>query len=485
MKRRIAVSIVALLLHAVRLSGQEVEVIDKPKPKAKPPVEQVQPEGEGTAAKPKPGQKGKTKGKTAAPGAANPVVPTQGKGQALPTTLPPGMTLEDLKRLQGKQSGGKAKKGAPAAPAPASLPPMKLPPLYDFGVFCLATTKFHQEGGRINPWKATFSPHTPSNYELKGLQSMAGVQPAILPYCKMFNIMGSNYFGRDRSQSSFGITLINGPGLIKAMFNREIQTGEIKKVDGEECVVFAFANHLVTFWPVRKPEVFLDTFIVGFQSGSLVNSLQVPFNTSGVVALTMSEREAVGLFRFPLADFTVPIRGIRKGNEVWLEADQPRQLAWEYWRDGYYIGGIGTADSLRTLRIKIKLDEPRRIDISYLAKGYDFNQFKIGNDLHEESTLSLSVSGAKIVDLNDLNEPFVKKFNTSPSWKVDDSPEGFMFQADAALVSAGLGADIWVPALVKSTRAAYNKDWDSSFQRQIGRAKELHMKIKQAVPPPK
>jgi hypothetical protein len=140
---------------------------------------------------------------------------------------------------------------------------------------------------------------------------------------------------------------------------------------------------------------------------------------------------------------------------------------------------------LRTLRIKIKLEEPRRIDISYLAKGYDSNQFKIGNDLHEESTLSLSVSGAKIVDLNDLKESFVKNFNASPSWKVDDSPEGFMFQADAAMVSVGLGADIWVPALVKSTRAAYNKDWDSLFQRQVVKAKDLHMKIKQAAPPPK
>jgi hypothetical protein len=299
-----------MLMHALSLSGQEVELIDKPKPKAKPAVEQVRPEDGTATAKPKTSQRGKAKGKATAPGAGDPVAPSQVNGQPLPTSLPPGMTLEDLKKLQGKQSGGKAKKGTPAALAAPVPPAMKLPPLYDFGAFCLATTKFHQEGGRINPWKATFSPHSPSNYELKGLQSMAGVQPGILPYCKIFNIMGSNYFGRDRSQSSFGITLINGPGFIKAMFNREIQTGEIKRIDGEECVVFSFANHLVTFWPVRKPEAFLDTFIVGFQNGSLVNykrgadSLQVPFNTSGVVALTLSEREAVGLFRFPLADFT-------------------------------------------------------------------------------------------------------------------------------------------------------------------------------------
>lgn len=491
MNMRIAVSIVTLLLQTLRLSGQEVESIDKPKPKPKPAVEQTIQAGDTTQAKVKPGQKGKGKGKATSPAAPLTAVPVQGNGQALPTSLPPGMTLEDLKKLQGKQSGGEAKRGAPATPAAPVLPAMKLPPLYDFGTFCLATTKFLQENGRINPWKATLSPHTPSSIELKGLQSMAGVQPAIFPYCRMYNIMGSNYLGRNRSQSSFGITLINGPGFVKAMFNREIQTGEIKQVDGEECVVFSFANHLVTFWPVRKPDEFPDTFIVGFQNGSLVNynrgsgNTLVPFNTSGILAITMSEHEASGLFRFPLSDFTVPVRGIRKGNEVWLEADQQRQLAWFYWRETYvHSPGIGSVESMKTLRLKIKLKEPRRIDICYVARGYDDQLFKIGNDLHEESTLSLSVSGAKIVDLDALREPFVKNFNTSPSWKVDDGQEGFMFQADSAFAKAGLVADIWANVGTRGSSDPYNKDWDSNRRSQIRKAENLNMNFKQANPPP-
>lgn len=447
-----------VLLLLGPLGAQEVEITQRPKPApsqlqkdepVKPPVKK---------AKPAPKAAKAPKAAPHAPAAAAPpaLPPGVDLKNLTPDKLPPGVTMEDVKRMQMQQAA--ASKGGPkgspkAAAAPAA--PVHLPPVYDLGPYCIAKTRYLQDSGKEIIWKGQYEPFTPSPQMLKQFMGSANVPPALLPYLKYYKINGSETFGEHHDTHFFGYYLVNGPGVLKAAMQKgfsgaEVVDAEHKTENGREVLVLAFSNLFVTLVPARGAEQYDECLALAYNHGSLVNyprqtNSTVPFSPDGILAVKYSKYEAVGLFRFPMARATVPMHGVRWGDELWLESEQNRQTTLAVCLQGTQSAtrGITGVDGLRPLRIKVRLTEPRALEVCFVAKGFGHWNFSMPGDLHEQSLVSLSVPASRLHPLPELQKAFLENFQ-SPSWRSDDSPESFMGQADASYLGAGLPLELFM-----------------------------------------
>ena len=460
------------VLPAFGLFCQEIEIPDKPvtkqtedPPKVKAPAKKAAP------AKPK-----ATKARTA--------VPSDPKGEdpSSPLVANPNSKNNQDNPVQGET---KPVQGPVRPNETGRSTTSDQLTRFEFGHYCLAQTSSLQKGGRINPWRARFVDYTPTLTEQKHIQSSLSIPQFIYSQCRFYRISGNNYFGSNRSTFN-SMFLVNGPGFINATLVNETKAGEVIKEGEELSVRFRFKDYEVRFWPNRNPGTQPNCFAFGYQNGTFVKynkdstRLSVPYNLGGILAISLSEHEAIGVFRFPLADSVVTMKGIRLQNEVLLEADQPKQISLSYIKtDPSSTSGIVALDSQRVLRARIKLDEPRQIDISFTARTND--SITLPYDLHTESDLSLSVTANNIMDLT-KSIPDLNSISTLSFEKQDQQRVRFLAQSDLAYAGARLEVYLW-PTSIHRGSGETNGPWKPILDNYLAKVRVLRLPVHEALLP--
>ncbi len=429
-------------------------------------------------------------------------VATAAKGplsEALPAALKSKGGAPDQKDpLTGKQTpheepavaSPKTGKPGPSAPAVSRAPEPALAAgaattPFEFGSYCLARTRFLEKKRRVISWRAKFTEDHPSPEEQKSLQTTLAIPPAVYAQSKVYRVSGNNSFGANRSTFK-SVLLINGPGFIKAVLGQDIQLGERLSTSEGVTVRFKFRDCEVMFWPIQAPGTYPNHLVLGYQSGSLVHfgrnksSLILPYSLGGILALDYSDHEAVGVFRFPLNDAVIPMRGIRLGNEILLEADQPRQISLTYHRnDPSQTAGVGGMEAPGLLRIKVKLGEPRQLDVSFIAKSNDL--ISLPFDLHGESELSVTVSGTSLKNLS-ATLPDLGKILKASGEKADREAVALLSQLDQAYAKGRLQVYMW-PASTQRPGGEANAAWRTILSNSIAKAMKLKLPVQEATAP--
>jgi serine/threonine protein kinase len=394
--------------------------------------------------------------------------PHEEPAAALPKTVKPGPSAQPVSRAPEPASAV----GAPATP-------------FEFGSYCLARTRFLEKKRRVISWRAKFTEDHPGLEEQKHLQTTLAIPPAVYAQSRVYRVSGNNSFGANRSTFK-SVLLINGPGFIKAILGQEIQPGERLSTTEGVAVRFQFRDCEVMLWPIQAPGTYPNHLVLGYQSGTLVHfgknksSLILPYSLGGILALGYSDHEAVGVFRFPLNDAVIPMRGIRLGSEILLEADQPRQICLTYHRnEPSRTAGVGGMEAPGILRVKVKLDEPRRLDVSFIAKSSEL--ISLPFDLHGESELSVTASGASLKDLS-AALPDLGKILKASGEKADREAVALLSQLDQAYAKARLQVYMW-PASTQRPGGEANAAWRTILGNSIAKAIKLQLPVQEATAP--
>ena len=404
-----------LLTSLGPLTAQEVELPDRPRPHAAQ-LEKV-------PARPAPAKPKARKAPASRP-AAKPTSAT------LPATAAASVAAHPVP----------ARSGAPGAA------PRQLPPLADLGPSCLVKTRTFKDGVEVF-WKGEYEPFRPPPAFLKQVLGSAGVPVEVVPYLQVFKLNRTDYFSEKKETRFSDFYLANGPGVLLCMATSgakyQTSKGEPKVIAGKPGVVFTFEAGQLALFPATGPEQ-REPLAIAYAGASVFNfqrqgSAIVPYSPDGILAVAMTRDEAVGLFHYPFSHFTVPVKGVRWGDELWLESQQARPNTYmAHLETSNWNGrGISGPDNQRPVRIKFKLTEPRAIQVCFVAKGQGDWHFNMSGDLHDQSVLSLTAPAARIHDLPEVTRSFLQQY-ASEYWRVDDAPEGFIGQSDAAYVKAGL-----------------------------------------------
>lgn len=375
----------------------------------------------------------------------------------------------------------------PAAPSTpkAAAHVEALATLLEFGPYGLARSRYLQKDRRVISWRAKFEEEHPGPEERGRLLATLAIPQAVHAQCKVYRVSGNNTFGANRSTFK-SVLLISGPGFIKATLGKETQLGERHSSLEGGSVRFTFQDCEVMFWPIQAPGTYPNQLVLAYQSGALVqfgrnkSSLSLPFSLGGILALGYSDHEAVGVFRFPLNDAVITLRGIRLGNELLLEADQPKQLAVSYHRsDPSRVAGVGGLEAPGTLRVKVSLEDSRQVDLSFIAKTN--NLISLPYDLHGEAELSLSVSGTSLRDLSTAVPDLAKILKVSRSTP-DREAVALLAQLDQAYARGRLQVYMWPPSVQRSGGEA-SAAWRTILSNSIAKAVTLQLSVQEAPAP--
>jgi len=365
--------------------------------------------------------------------------------------------------------------------APAALPSKVLPRTFDLGRRCVGFTTHLQEGGRIHAWIATLAPLAAGSLEAQQAILMGRIPEELVPHSRFYKITGNNCFKPDRGLFEAGILAV-GPGFVTWLLGNESRAGDRLPSPAGESLRFAFKTLTVSLWPGRLPKAEPRLMALGFHHGSLATRAGgakgslVPFATDGILTVAVTGHEVTGLFKFPLAEVAIPMKGVRHDDELWLEAPHPELISLLY-QAGVpeLLPGITQLDKPRTLRIKVRTELPRRMELCFIpARGEE--AFQASGEFKEGSALSLTVLDAAVVDLPGLRESFARN-RATPNWATSDGWDGFLRQADMAYHAAGLAAGVWDFAFNKKTLEIPSKAWKEERSKLLSKALGLEVKV--------
>jgi len=172
----------------------------------------------------------------------------------------------------------------------------------------------------------------------------------------------------------------------------------------------------------------------------------LPYSLDGVLALAFDGGFRVkGLFKFPLWPTFVSLSGVKLGDDIYLQGNQPTINYAHFVMDSDLVNyGGGRNGMVRLMRERAA---PIRIRITSSLMQFSLasGQFDWGSDLHGQSDVSTEISRSALHELPDLAATY-KSQSSSAAWAAGIDDPSFAVEADKVYVGKGLsvGAPIFL-----------------------------------------
>lgn len=252
----------------------------------------------------------------------------------------------------------------------------------------------------------------------------------------------------------------------KAELSRDAGQTWTQASQDKDGVVFPVENHLIRFTPCPagfSPDrvqclAFSGAKVPKFAEGA--DNLSgakgsYPVSTDGILALAFSANEATGVFKLPLRDWIIPIKGVRVEGRWILSSLKAFPLSGSYvfrpgraaWEAGDRPGIHGTAPAM--LRMELREDG---LDIGFSRQKWA----QPSRGLMEALEVGMVIPKTGLHPLPMLEEQFRVRWNQA-LWLNASEPESFCSAADAAYRACGFSLHVPPPYTAAPARSG---DWD-------------------------
>ncbi len=248
----------------------------------------------------------------------------------------------------------------------------------------------------------------------------------------------------------------------KAELSRDTGRTWVQASQSKDGVTFPLENQLIQLFP--RPETFTpervqslafsDAKVAKFPNSSdnLSGSQGTyPVSTDGILALACNSREAMGIFKLPLRDWIIPIKGVRVHDRWILSSLKPYPLLGSYVfrpsraaiEAGDRPGIHGTAPVM--LRMELREDG---LDLGFTRQKWVLPTHR----LLEALEVAMVVPKANLRPLAALSDRYQTRWN-QPLWVNNSEPESFSKEADAAYLACNLPLHVPPPFVAAPMRS--------------------------------